>query len=60
MQFAKCSFSTRKRFQMPLRMISADPVAKVTRLGSPKRETIAGERVIVQLSLRRKFVTITM
>jgi hypothetical protein len=55
MQFFRCSFYTLSRFQMPLRMISADPVAKVTRFAFPNRDAMAGERVMAQESLKSKF-----
>jgi hypothetical protein len=38
-------------------MISIDPVTKTTRFGSPKREVIAGESVMVQLNLMMKLAT---
>ena len=60
LQFTKCYFSTRKRFQTPLLMIYIDPVTKVKRLALPNSAAIVGERVTIHDNLMMKLVHITI
>ena len=59
-QFTKCYFSTLNKFQIPLLIISMDPVTRVNRFLSPKRSMTAGDKVRVHAHLITKLRTITM